>query len=642
MNPAIFSRKKETQRKKKNFRGQKKHSGDKSGFDTRLFLLIFFIFAIAGVMFFRLYGLQVFARDYYMGLADNQHYILKNIFPERGEIFFKDKNNNDQKSFPAAINKKSQLVYVVPFEAENIDELAGEIAKNLSMDENEIREKLKNKKSMYSVIKKRISQEEAEKIQKIKRKGVYLAEDVFRYYPAQDLASNVLGFVGWKENSLEGRYGIESYFEDKLKGEQGKISHKKDNSGGWIPFEEKEIVLAQNGDDLFLTIDHIIQYETEKILAGAVEKFGAKKGLAIVMDPKSGQILSLANYPSFNPNEYNKVENLENFKNLAGETYECGSVFKGITLASAIDNGKINAETTYIDTGTVNISGYNIKNSDLKSYGLQTMTQVLEKSLNTGSIYAEKLLGNKFFFDYVKRFGFGEKTGLDLPGENSGDLSNLENNKKDIQFFTASFGQGITVTPIQLISAYNVFANGGMLLKPQIVEKISHKNGTDELLQTQEIKKVISQDTANQISQMLESVVENGHGKRAGVPGYKVAGKTGTAQVASETQRGYEEGSSIGTFVGFAPVENPQFSILVRLDNPKNVEWAESSAAPVFGELMKFLLSYRNIEPTEEYTQKDLDDFEKFHNLKKFFAEFEKEKKEKEIKKEENNQNKEN
>jgi len=354
------------------------------------------------------------------------------------------------------------------------------------------------------------------------------------------------------------------------------------------------------------------------------------------MNPKNGQIISLANYPSFNPNEYGKVENMENFKNLAGEAYECGSVFKGITLASAIDNGKINPETTYVDTGTVNISGYNIKNSDLKAYGLQTMTQVLEKSLNTGSIYAEKVLGNKNFYDYIKRFGFGEKTGFELPGENSGNLSNLENLKKDIQFFTASFGQGTTVTPIQLISAYSAIANGGMLFKPQIVEKISHKNGTEELLQPQEIRKVISQNTANQISQMLQGVVEKGHGKRAGVPGYKVAGKTGTAQVASGTQKGYEEGASIGSFVGFAPVDNPQFSILVRLDNPKNVEWAESSAAPVFGELMKFLLSYENIEPTEKYVQSDLDNFEKLHDLKKYFAEFEKEKKK------EDNQNKEN
>ena len=640
MKPAIFSQKVKKQNKKKNFCGRKKCSGEESGFNMRLFALIFFVFAIAGIIFFRLYDLQVFARDYYIGLADNQHYILKNIFPKRGEIFFKDKNRN-QSSFPAAINKKSQLVYAVPYEVENLVGSIKEIAQNLSMEENEIREKMKNKKSMYSVIKKRISQEEAEKIENMKMKGIYLAEDIFRYYPAEDLASNVLGFVGWKENSLEGRYGIESYFEDKLRGTQGKISHKKDNSGSWIPFEDKEITLAQDGDDLFLTIDHIIQYETEKILAGAVEKFGAERGLVIVMNPKNGQIISLANYPSFNPNEYGKVENMENFKNLVGEAYECGSVFKGITLASAIDNGKINPETTYVDTGTVNISGYNIKNSDLKAYGLQTMTQVLEKSLNTGSIYAEKVLGNKNFSDYIKRFGFGEKTGLELPGENSGNLSNLENLKKDIQFFTASFGQGTTVTPIQLISAYSAIANGGMLFKPQIVEKISHKNGTEEPLQPQEIRKVISQNTANQISQMLQSVVEKGHGKRAGVPGYKVAGKTGTAQVASGTQKGYEEGASIGSFVGFAPVDNPQFSILVRLDNPKNVEWAESSAAPVFGELMKFLLSYENIEPTEKYVQNDLDNFEKLHDLKKYFAEFEKEKK-KEEKKKEDNQNKEN
>jgi len=277
-----------------------------------------------------------------------------------------------------------------------------------------------------------------------------------------------------------------------------------------------------------------------------------------------------------------------------------------------------------------------MRNSDLKAYGLQTMTQVLEKSLNTGVIHAEKLLGNANFADYIKRFGFGETTGIELPGESAGNIANLKNKKSDINFFTISFGQGITVTPIQLVSAYNAIANGGTLMKPQIVDKIIHSDGSVEEIAPQEIRKVISQSTANQVSQMLESVVINGHGKRAGVPGYKVGGKTGTAQVASTEKKGYEDGKNIGSFAGFAPIDNPQFTILVRMDDPKTVEWAESSAAPTFGELMKFLLDYKNIKPTEKFTDADLNAFRQTHTLNEYFINSMRDKKEKEDKEKEN------
>ncbi len=385
---------------------------------------------------------------------------------------------------------------------------------------------------------------------------------------------------------------------------------------------ERQIVPARNGDSFILTIDHIVQYETEKILKSAVEKFDASGGSIIIMEPDTGKILSLANYPSFDPNNYAKAEDINAYRNPAvSDPYECGSVFKGITLAAGLDSGKITPATAFTDTGSVKEAGYTIKNSDLKANGLQTMTQVLEKSLNTGAVFVEKLLGNKNFADYVRRFGFGEKTGIDFPGENRGDIKNLDNSRIDIQFFTASFGQGITVTPIQLLSAYSALANGGVLMKPQIVEKILHSNGSTEEIQPQEIRRVISEKASLEIARMLRSVVVEGHGKNADVPGYLVAGKTGTAQVASGEKKGYEEGKSVGSFAGFAPVDNPRFAILVKIDDPKTVEWAESSAAPTFGELMKFLLEYYNIEPTVEYDKADLDKFDTAHNLRDSFIE---------------------
>jgi len=579
---------------------------------VRIYILAFFIFLFFGAIVLRLFSLQVASYEAYKALAYDQHSIFKSLIPKRGEIFLRDREG----VYPVAVNRETKMAYAVPKEVENLDETASRISEVLGLDRNELRERLDKPEDMYEILKHRLSDEEIEKINLLKMKGIRLADEDYRYYPAGELASHILGFVGWKDNNFGGRYGTELYFEDSLKGEEGNIFHKKDASGGWISTMEKEITQAKDGDSLVLTIDHIIQYETEKILKSAVEKHGADRGAIIVMESGTGKILSLANYPAFSPNEYSKVENMEDFRNIAvSDSYECGSVFKTITLASAVDAEKINPDTTFVDTGLVSQSGYNIENSDGKSYGRQTMTEVLEKSLNTGAIYAEKTIGNRNFSDYVKRFGFGAPTEAEIYGEAAGNIANLKNLKSDIQFFTASFGQGITVTPLQLINAYNAIANGGKLMKPQILEKVVKSDGAEEEIAPQEIRQVISKRSASEVSQMLLSVVKNGHGKRAGVPGYLVGGKTGTAQVAKRGEKGYEEGKTIGSFVGFAPIDNPRFTVLVRIDDPKDVEWAESSAAPTFGELMKFLLEYANIEPTEKFTEKELSEFYATHTL---------------------------
>ncbi|MDO9231421.1 MAG: penicillin-binding protein 2 [bacterium] len=596
--------------------------------DSRIYILFLLISLFALSIIFRLYNLQILSLDYYRGLSEGQHSIFSNLIPERGEIFLKDKDGD----YPVAVNKSTKLAFAVPREMNDSKNVAEVLSKTLGLDEAELKEKLGKEDDMYEVLKHRLSEEEIANLNNLKLDGVHLSDESFRYYPGGELASQVLGFVGWRGETFGGRYGVENYFDKELIGQEGKLFQNKDNAGRWIPTGKKELTSAQNGDDLVLTIDRIIQYQTEKILKSAVEKFEADRGAIIVMDPPTGKILALASYPYFDPNNYQN-EDLEKFRNIAvSDAYESGSVFKTFTLASAIDDGKISPETTYTDTGAVKEAGYTMRNSDLKAYGLQTMTQVLEKSLNTGVIYAEKLLGNANFSDYVERFGFGETTGIDLPGEGAGNIANLKNKKADINFFTASFGQGISVTPIQLVSAYNAIANGGTLMKPQIVDRIIHSDGSFEEVAPQEVRKVISQSTANQVSQMLESVVLVGHGKRAGVPGYKVGGKTGTAQVASTEKKGYEEGKNIGSFAGFAPLDNPQFTILVRMDDPKAVEWAESSAAPTFGELMKFLLDYKNIKPTEKFTDADLNAFRQTHTLNEYFIDSKKDKKEKEEK----------
>jgi cell division protein FtsI/penicillin-binding protein 2 len=252
-----------------------------------------------------------------------------------------------------------------------------------------------------------------------------------------------------------------------------------------------------------------------------------------------------------------------------------------------------------VDTGSVKEAGYTIKNSEEKTYGRQTMTQVLENSINTGAIFMEKQVGNRKFADYVKAFGFGEKTGIELPNELAGSIKNLEELRRDINFYTASFGQGISVTPLQLISAYAAIGNNGKLMRPQIVEKIIKNDGSSEETKPQEVRQVVSPDSAGKVREMLLSVVLNGHGKKAAVPGYLIGGKTGTAQVSKAGTKGYDEGLTIGSFVGLAPIDDPQFAVLIKIDNPKDVQWAESTAAPAFSQVMSFLLKYYGVKPTE-------------------------------------------
>ena len=315
------------------------------------------------------------------------------------------------------------------------------------------------------------------------------------------------------------------------------------------------------------------------------------------MDPKTGAVLAMANYPSFDPNAYSKVKDVAAFNNLATVgSYEPGSVFKPLTMAAAVNEGKVTAETTYVDSGSAEIDGYTIKNSDEKAHGTQTMSQVLEESLNTGVIFAKNQIGNEKFLQYVKKFGFGQPTGIELP-EAKGDLSGLTGNIS-VNYATASFGQGISVTPIQMMQSFTALANNGTMMRPYIIQSRVTESGKVIETKPEQMGQVVTSQTAASVTGMLVNVVELGHGKKASVPGYYVAGKTGTAQVPRKDGRGYEPNNNIGTFIGYAPANDAKFLMLVRVNHPRNVAFAESSAAPAFGTMAQFLLNYYDIAPT--------------------------------------------
>ncbi len=570
----------------------------KDVFKTRCSLVTAFLLVLFAVITGRLFYLQIIHGKNAREAAKEQHSIYRKLSPSRGEI--KLSGQSSLETFPVATNIQKYLVYAVPQEIQNSKLAAAALAKTLNLEEKDILLKITDQAKKYVPIKKQLSEQEQQEIKALNLPGLYFDAESARVYPQGSLLSQTLGFVGFKGDAKAGLYGLEKFFEKDLAGSSGTLKEEKDVSGAWIFGSNRELVPAVDGVNLVLTVDKTLQFKAESVLKDAVEKNSADSGSILVVNPKTGAILAIANFPDFNPNEYNKATDSKVFLNEAVTgNYEPGSVFKPITMAAGIDAGKVAPDSTYNDTGeVVEADGHKIKNSDGKAHGMQTMVQVLDASLNTGAVYVKEQIGNSGFLKYVKAFGFGDKTGIELP-EAKGNLDGLKGDIK-VNYDTASFGQGISATPLQLVQAFTAIANQGAMMKPYIVQSKIYSDGRAENISPQIVRQVISQKAANTVAAMMVDVVENGHGKRAGVPGFYIAGKTGTAQVPKQNSKGYEENNNIGSFIGFGPVENPQFLMLVRVNHPRDVKFAETTAAPAFGEMAKFILDYYHIPPTRK------------------------------------------
>ncbi|OHA50388.1 MAG: hypothetical protein A3A97_03495 [Candidatus Terrybacteria bacterium RIFCSPLOWO2_01_FULL_40_23] len=556
--------------------------------------VVFIIFiGAAAIIISRLFFLQVFEHDFYAALARGQQQVFENIVPERGGIFLTDKNNE---TTPLAVNKDFPFVYAVPKDIEDGEKTAKQLSEIFGGDEKEILEKLSKKEDTYEVLAQRINEEQVQKIKDLNIKGIAIRNERLRYYPAGSLASHVSGFVGQDEEGVIGRYGLEGFYEKKLRGVVGKLVGEKDARGNILQSFGENKDAAQPGNDLLLTIDPNIQTIVEEKLRDATEKWSIDGGTIIVMDPLTGAIRALANFPNFDLNNYSKVEDANVFANPAvSHLFEPGSVFKPITIAAGLDTKTITPGTTYENTGSVKIGSYTITNVVQEAKGIRTMTEVLEESLNTGVIFVEEKTGQDVFKKYVESFGMNEKTGIDIFGEVSGNISNLSD-KRAINYATASFGQGIAITPIEMTMGIAAIANQGELMTPYVVQTIRHADGTEERTQPESKRKVMSSRVANDLIAMMVSVVRNGTGKRAQIPGYTIAGKTGTAQVPNPESRGYSD-KDIHTFAGFFPAFDPRVLIFIKLDDPKGVRYAEGSAVPLFREIAEYLITYYAIPP---------------------------------------------
>lgn len=554
--------------------------------------LIFLILAVALV--WRLYTIQIVNGDYYAALALGQHSNLDEIVPPRGEVYVRD--NAGKGIYLVATNKEVPMVYGVPSEIDDPQGVLMKIAKIININEaqyEKILTRLHNQESSYALIARQLSADEAASLKALDIEGVYLRNELTRFYPAGDTTSHILGFVGFRGDERVGQYGVEGFYDDILAG-LGLRLNAGDVFGLANIFPQKKILAPPA--IVGLTLDYGVQFIVKQKLQEALERFDAESASAIFMDPTTGEIIAFVNLPAYDPNYYNEVEDIGLFLNPGAQSlFEPGSVFKPLTMAAAIDGGAVTPNTLYNDKGVLHIDGYSIYNSDNEAHGTQTMTEVLEKSLNTGAIFAQQELGKKKFRDYLEAFQLDKRTGIDLPGEIVGDIKNIQNTNRDINFATASFGQGIAMTPLRLLSSLSALANGGIIMKPYVVDHIT-RGDEESKVSPQVVTQAISPTTAARVTAMMVSAVENGFGEKASVPGYSVAGKTGTAQVPNENAPGYSD-NTIHSFVGFVPAYNPRFIGIIKLDNPKNIRFAADSVAPIFGELAAFLLQYYKIPP---------------------------------------------
>jgi len=554
-------------------------------------LLSFSIFLLVALML-RLFYLQIFKYEFFIDKAHEQRLSTITLYPDRGDIY--DRNGN---ILAISINAFSVVAY--PSEIRNKGKVAAALSKILKEKESTVIQKLNSGKP-FVWIKRKIEEPMAQIIKSKKINGIGILPERKRVYPKRKLASQVIGFVGVDNQGLS---GIEISYDDYLTGEAGSFISERDPGRREIVTSNLRVLKpATNGMNLTLTIDEPIQYKAESEIRKAVEGSHSISGSIIVMDVKSGEILALASYPDIDPNEYQRYKPAFWNNRAVTDVYEPGSTFKLVTVASAMEEGIITNGTKIYCPDTIELGGRIIKNSHRTKSDTRYLSikEILRESVNTGAVQIALKLGKEKFYDHIRAFGFGEYTGVGLPGESRGIFKDPASwNKPDIGMM--SFGQSISVTPVQLISSLSSIVTGGIRIKPRLVKKIESSDSSFYKIFAPEIKgQAMTAKTAGEMLELCEDVVENGTGRLAKIPGFRVGGKTGTAQKPRPGGHGYMEGHFVASFIGFTPLEDPRISVLVVLDDPKPVFWGESVAAPVFKRVAEYSLRRLNVTPDKK------------------------------------------
>lgn len=512
----------------------------------------------------------------------------------------------------------------------------------LNIEVDKLKKLLERRPRRYIEIVDKIVPEVSERIAEMKQnsryklllRGIRMKDEYWRYYPERALASQVLGFV---DSNGNGQYGIEGRFDFDLRGQEGYIYGATNTRGQRILGKDSGITQARDGADIVISIDRVIQGQIEKILLEDTVRFQADFGQVIVVEPSTGKILAMAHAPTFDPNEYSKSflqyeitpeqyqldlddENFNHrvptvndegrlyryfntwgpsvFRNkLVSDTYEPGSVMKALTMAAAINSDEVTPTTTYEDTGPVEVDEFKIRNSDETYAGTTSMISVLNRSLNTGIAFITQKMGSKLLYEYLRDFGFGQYTDVELPGEVDGGLEFWQD-WSDSELVTRGFGQGISVTPLQMVMGFASLANGGYLYKPIIVEEVRYQDGrAPKVFHPEVVRRVVGSEAYNAVKSMLLNVVSTGTGRGARVRGYSVMGKTGTSQTYSNGKVLEGVGTTIASFGGFGPIQEPKFVMLVKYDYPKTSQFGSETAARTFGTIAEFLFDYFEVPP---------------------------------------------
>lgn len=553
----------------------------------RLTVLLISFFLLFTAIVGRLFYWQILVRERLVAEAESQQQESLEISASRGQIKTVD-------DFPLAANQIASLVFANLPQVEDVKKTSRLLSPLLEIEEASLSASL-GQNLVWVPLKHKVEAKVLEKIRNLNLAGIGFEREDKRFYPEASSAAHLLGFVGSDIYGKDkGYFGLEGYYDRELKGRPGILWQEKDAKGRPILLGKKKLQEAEDGRNLILYLDRSVQFIVEENLKKGLEKYGAKAGSVVLMEPKTGGILSMASFPSYDPATYFEFEK-ERYKNpVVADAYEPGSSFKVIVMAAALNEGLVKPTTIYEDRGPVKIGEYTIRTWNNKYHDKETMTQILEHSCNVGMVFVAQKLGMEKILKYLEDFGFGKETKIDLEEESSPDLRPRKD-WKEIDLATASFGQGIAVTAIQMVRAVAAIANEGRLMEPHVVQKVISPQGRIMEIKSKVIRQVIKPSTTKVLTEMMVAAVDNGEAKWAKPAGFRIAGKTGTAQIPLAGH--YDEKRTIASFVGFAPADNPAFVMLVRLVEPTSSPWGSETAAPLFFDITKELFTYWGIPP---------------------------------------------
>jgi cell division protein FtsI (penicillin-binding protein 3) len=550
---------------------------------VKIFFITLFL-VIAG----RAFQLQVLQGERLMRLGERQHLKEWIVLPKRGALF-------DRAGEPLALSMESQSVYARPHRVQDPEKLSRELAQILNLRISDVKQKLSSDKP-FVWIKRQVSSPEAEKIQALNPAGVGMFYEPNRHYPQGQLAGQLIGFVGRDSEGLE---GLELKYNDYIRGEAGSSVTERDALGRRVLVQGVERLRIPPGSDVHLTLNTSMQHIAEKELEAAVLKYRAKAGVAIVMEPFTGEVLALANYPAFDPNRYSKQSAEQRRNRAVTDSFEPGSTFKTILAAAALEEGVVGKEDLfYCEMGKYSYAGKIIH--DTHPHGWLPFSKILQVSSNIGFTKVAQKLKKDRYFKYIEKFGFGQISGIDVPGEVAGLLRRSES-WSAIDLATHAFGQGISTTPMQMVMAYAAIANGGFLMRPYVTRRVVSPQG-EVVLENQPhmVRRVISEKTSRSLASMLRDVTnEGGTGMMANVDGFEVAGKTGTAQKADPVHGGYAAKKRVASFIGFVPANDPRLVALVLIDEPEVNVYGGIVAAPVFRNIAQASLRHLAVAPQQ-------------------------------------------